>query len=173
MNCQITEETKSYPGSTPWVLNLKWSQDKGVYNLHGLWYDRSARPGSDTDNFSSDMISDQLLEQMEINWNSDRHKEVELSSTEQKDSDEGELDTRDKNESVLLGSDYQFWAHQWNKHGRIAGMTPDAYFRLALRLLQERRHLMPTVRKASAYEFNLDEDLTEISNTLPETTLQD
>ena len=153
--------------SSAWVLALKWSTDKGVYNLHGLWYDRSSRPGSVTKDFDSSMISDELLQEMEVNWNSDRHKKVQLTDSEQEDSDEGKLDESDKNEEVLLQSDYHFWSHEWNKHGQIAGMTPDTYFRTALKLLSDRKHRLPKTKIANQYRFNLDENLTEISNTLP------
>ena len=154
--------------STPaWVLALKWSPDKELYNLHGLWYDRSPRPGSITEDFDPSMISDELLQEMEINWNSDRHKKVQLTDEEQEDSDEGKLDESDKNEEVLLQSDYHFWAHEWNKHGKIAGMTPDTYFRTALKLLDDRKQRLPKTKIANQYRFNLDENLTETSSTLP------
>ena len=153
--------------SSAWVLALKWSSDKELYNLHGLWYDGSPRPGSVTKGFDPSMISDELLQKMEINWNSDVHKKEQLTDSEQKDSDEGKLDESDKNEDVLLQSDYHFWAHEWNKHGQIAGMTPDTYFRTALKLLYDRQQRMPKTKIANQYEFHLDENLTEISNTLP------
>ena len=150
-----------------WVLALKWSPDKELYNLHGLWYDGSSRPGSVTKDFDSSMISDELLQEMEVNWNSDRHKNVQLTDNEQEDSDEGKLDIKDKNENVLLQSDYHFWSHEWNKHGQIAGMTPDTYFRTALKLLYDRKQRLPKTKIANQYRFNLDENLKEISNSLP------
>lgn len=157
MNCKRTY---------PWVFAVKYSPDKRTYNIHGLWNDEAKKPNSDDEKFKQCMISKELLKLMEINWNSDIHKQVQLDKDEIADANRGELKSSDDNEKILLDGDYHFWAHEWNKHGRIAGMNPDDYFRTTLKLLEERKQRLPRIKLKDEYHFNLDEDLTELSNTL-------
>ena len=159
-------EFHDYSHKAPWVLRLKWDDDRQTYDMHGLWYDRPPKAGSDTRSWDLRTIADepQLLRRMEIDWNSSHHKRTdEPSAREAKDIRDGELHTSDPLEKIRFDADVKFWSHEWNKHGRVSGMHPHQYFRKAFQLFDLVRPQVPSHKTSAEVQFHFDENFRRIA----------
>lgn len=130
-----------------YTFALKWSPDEQDYNIHGLWIE--LKPGEKetlkAKEFNPDMLlgNHRLLKSLELNWNSDLHKQ-----------------NADTNE--LVKADLHFWKHEWDRHGTWTKWNETEFFTKSLELYYSKKPTLPHSNLDHQLHFYFDENLNEI-----------
>lgn len=142
-----------------WTLALKWSPDRGIYDLHGLWPEAPLEQWVQEHGTAQSPVLDKsalrdILGELESCWNSDMHAPIRNGMS------------KEQVEKIIMNADYKFWDHEWKRHGCKSGMPEHEYFACALDEYKKRKDMMPPTNEHHQIHFYLDRDRNTISTDL-------
>ena len=138
--------SSSSDASVYYTFALKWSPDYVDYNIHGLWPEFSiSKPNVDEFDFGLLNSDRNLLQKLELVWNSDLH-------------------AKKINPEVTLEADIKFWTHEWDKHGRHSPFDQNGYFKRAVQIYDKLKPELPVSDLHHQLHFSLDKNLEVIGD---------